>query len=42
MGAERQVVICRELTKRFEEFIRGSAEEVVAGPKKQKSEGKSA
>ena len=30
MGAERQVVICRELTKRFEEFIRGSAEEVAA------------
>lgn len=29
MGGDRQVVICRELTKRFEEFIRGSAEELV-------------
>lgn len=28
LGEERQVVICRELTKRFEEFIRGSAREV--------------
>lgn len=30
MGGGRQVVICRELTKRFEEFIRGSAEELAA------------
>jgi len=30
MGPQRQVVICRELTKRFEEFIRGSAEELAA------------
>lgn len=27
-GAERQVVLAREVTKRFEEFIRGTAEEV--------------
>ncbi|MCL4152106.1 UNVERIFIED_CONTAM: hypothetical protein GTU68_015330 [Idotea baltica] len=27
-GAERQVAICRELTKLYEEVIRGSAEEV--------------
>jgi len=29
LGSDRQVVICRELTKRFEEFIRGSADELV-------------
>lgn len=29
LGGDRQVVICRELTKRFEEFIRGSADELV-------------
>ena len=27
-GADRQVVLAREVTKRFEEFIRGTAEEV--------------
>jgi 16S rRNA (cytidine1402-2'-O)-methyltransferase len=27
---ERQVVVCRELTKRFEEVVRGTAEEVAA------------
>jgi 16S rRNA (cytidine1402-2'-O)-methyltransferase len=27
---ERQVAVCRELTKRFEEVVRGSAEEVAA------------
>lgn len=29
LGSERQVVICRELTKRYEEFIRGNAAEVL-------------
>lgn len=29
LGSSRQVVICRELTKRYEEFIRGSVEEVL-------------
>ncbi|MGP6146015.1 16S rRNA (cytidine(1402)-2'-O)-methyltransferase [Jeotgalibaca sp. A122] len=29
LGPERRVVICRELTKRYEEFIRGTAEEVL-------------
>lgn len=29
LGPDREVVICRELTKRFEEFIRGTAEEVL-------------
>ncbi|WP_462411320.1 16S rRNA (cytidine(1402)-2'-O)-methyltransferase [Neobacillus sp. Marseille-QA0830] len=29
MLGPRQIVICRELTKRFEEFIRGSLEEVL-------------
>lgn len=29
LGPKREVVICRELTKRFEEFIRGTAEEVL-------------
>lgn len=28
LGSERSVVVCRELTKRYEEFIRGSAQEV--------------
>lgn len=28
LGSERSVVVCRELTKRYEEFIRGSAKEV--------------
>ena len=28
-GEERQTVICRELTKRYEEFIRGSARDVL-------------
>lgn len=28
LGEDRQVVICRELTKRFEEFVRGTAREV--------------
>jgi 16S rRNA (cytidine1402-2'-O)-methyltransferase len=29
-GPEREVAVCRELTKRFEEVVRGSAEEVAA------------
>lgn len=29
LGAERRVVVCRELTKRYEEFIRGTAAEVL-------------
>lgn len=29
LGSDRQVVICRELTKRYEEFIRGNAAEVL-------------
>lgn len=29
LGGQRRVVICRELTKRYEEFIRGTAEEVL-------------
>ncbi|WP_375280772.1 16S rRNA (cytidine(1402)-2'-O)-methyltransferase [Pseudooctadecabacter sp.] len=29
MGAERTVVICRELTKKFEEVLRGRAEDLV-------------
>ena len=29
LGPDREVVICRELTKRFEEFIRGTVEEVL-------------
>lgn len=29
VGDDRQVVLCRELTKRFEEFVRGTAAEVV-------------
>lgn len=29
LGPDRQVVICRELTKRYEEFIRGTAAEVL-------------
>ncbi|MGV0167913.1 16S rRNA (cytidine(1402)-2'-O)-methyltransferase [Furfurilactobacillus sp. WILCCON 0119] len=30
VGPDRQLVLCRELTKKFEEFIRGTAAEVVA------------
>jgi 16S rRNA (cytidine1402-2'-O)-methyltransferase len=30
MGEERQVAVCRELTKKFEEVVRGSAGEVAA------------
>lgn len=29
MGADKQVVICRELTKKFEEVLRGTAEDLV-------------
>ena len=29
LGTDRQIVICRELTKRYEEFIRGTAAEVL-------------
>ncbi|TPR39303.1 16S rRNA (cytidine(1402)-2'-O)-methyltransferase [Apilactobacillus micheneri] len=29
MGVDRKVVLCRELTKRFEEFNRGSIEELI-------------
>ncbi|MBU2991823.1 16S rRNA (cytidine(1402)-2'-O)-methyltransferase [Octadecabacter sp. 1_MG-2023] len=29
LGGERQVVICRELTKKFEEVLRGSAEDLI-------------
>ncbi|MBV1868113.1 MAG: 16S rRNA (cytidine(1402)-2'-O)-methyltransferase [Marinosulfonomonas sp.] len=29
LGADRQVAICRELTKRFEEVLRGSIEELI-------------
>ncbi|MCF2906558.1 16S rRNA (cytidine(1402)-2'-O)-methyltransferase [Octadecabacter sp. CECT 8868] len=29
LGGDRQVVICRELTKKFEEVLRGSAEELI-------------
>ncbi|WP_165807758.1 16S rRNA (cytidine(1402)-2'-O)-methyltransferase [Apilactobacillus micheneri] len=29
MGVDRKVVLCRELTKRFEEFTRGSIEELI-------------
>ena len=29
-GQERQVAVCRELTKRFEEIVRGSAQDVAA------------
>ncbi|KRN27422.1 ribosomal RNA small subunit methyltransferase I [Lactobacillus selangorensis] len=29
LGGERQIVVCRELTKKFEEFIRGDLKQVV-------------
>ena len=29
LGEERRVVICRELTKRYEEFVRGNAKDVL-------------
>ena len=30
LGAERRIVVARELTKKFEEYVRGSAAEVLA------------
>ena len=29
LGPERRVVVCRELTKKFEETVRGTAQEVL-------------
>ena len=31
LGGDRQAAICRELTKRFEEVIRGSLQEIADG-----------
>lgn len=36
---ERQVVICRELTKRFEEVIRGTAQALLADPRTEDPKG---
>lgn len=39
MGADRQVVLARELTKKYEEFLRGTVAELVAWAKTQQIRG---
>ena len=39
LGAERQLALCRELTKKFEEVLRGTAENVAALLQKRKLKG---
>ncbi len=39
LGDSRRVVICRELTKRYEEFVRGSAKDVLEWVKEQTIKG---
>ncbi|MFK2826978.1 16S rRNA (cytidine(1402)-2'-O)-methyltransferase [Bacillus sp. B190/17] len=35
LGAERRIVLCRELTKKFEEFLRGTVDEALSWAKEE-------